>query len=125
VNGRQQLVLTAGVVLTLAMLLFPPWLFVYDLPPESHRGISLGGDKAGSDSHGHEHSERPAGYHFIATQNAPQDTKALALLFSNEDINLRYVSIKADTVRLAIQLTAMILIVGLMIFLLRARQGST
>lgn len=120
-NNRQQLVLTAGAIFTLVMLLFPPWLFVYDLPPESHRGIAFGGDRAGSDSHGHEHSERAAGYHFIASQNAPQDAKVLALLFSNEDINPRYVSVKADVVRLTIQLTGMVLIVGLMLFLLRAR----
>lgn len=103
-NNKQRILLGTGLLACLAMLLFPPWTFVYDRPPSSSRS-----EFTGSRSRGHEHSERPAGYHFIAGQHRPSDEYALIALFGNDELELRNVSIKMDTQRLLIQ----VLIVGL------------
>ena len=114
-NARQQLVLGIGALAILAILLFPPWLFVLDVPPSSHRVMDV------SSSQGHEHVERPAGYHSLLAQHVPQDPTALADLFAKTtgQMRMEYVSMKIDRTRLSIQVTIVILLIGIITLFLR------
>ena len=122
-NKPQKMVVTIGLALTIIALLFPPWRFVYDSPPERHSANRLNRfGNAYSDwpsdkptYRGKDHAERAAGYHFLLGQHVPQDSAGLARLFNRDsdldDMELRYLSIRIDAQRLAIQLAVILLVV--------------
>ena len=116
-NTKQRAVVIAAFVLILGMVLFPPWLFVLDVP--AHRESS-NGQFGGSSSHGRELAERPAGYHLLFGQHIPADEPELTRLFST-DVSLRYVSMRIDRTRLEIQTGAVLLLTAILYFILRKR----
>lgn len=106
-NLSQRIVLVLAFLVILVMALFPPWVYVSDSPQLLRR------------------AERPAGYHLIFGQHAPEDIGQLATLFSlepNQDgTSLRYFSIRLDGTLLLVQITATMLLTSILYLALRRR----
>jgi hypothetical protein len=117
-STKQRVVLIAASVVVLGMVLFPPWLFVLDMP--AHRSSTTRSEfgAGSSSSYGREHAERPAGYHSLFGQHVPADESESARLFST-DVSLRYVSMRIDRTRLEIQIGAVLLLNAILYFVLR------
>lgn len=102
----QRVSLTTGGVVILGMALFPPWLFVYrypEIPP----------------------IERPAGYHSLFGQHVPQDQQQVARLFGATTGGpiIRFISLRIDITRLAVQILATILLTSLLYLATRPRKA--
>jgi hypothetical protein len=96
-NSKQRTILIIGFAFIVGMMLFPPWIFVFDMPATS----SGAGDFYPSKSIGHQHSERAAGYHFLFGQHVPSDEAGLAKLFNRQPYELdvplaQYILIRID-----------------------------
>lgn len=105
-NLPQRIVLTIGFLVLLVVVLFPPWVFIY-----KHPNLAA--------------LERPAGYHFILGQHAPQDRTELARLFdmSYYDADLAFMNIRIDQTRLTFEIVGLLLLMSMLYLLLRsARQ---
>lgn len=100
-NLAQRIVLILSSLLLFAVILFPPWTFVYRLP-------ELG------------EIERPAGYHLIFGQHTPQDRTALKQLFSLAyQAELDFFSMRIDQTRLIFEIIGILLLMAILYFLLR------
>ncbi len=101
-NLAQRIALLLSSLLLLAVILFPPWTFVYRLP-------ELG------------EIERPAGYHLIFGQHTPQDRAALKQLFSlGYQAELDLFSMRIDQTRLTFEIAGVLLLTAILYLLLRS-----
>jgi hypothetical protein len=102
-NLAQRIVLLVGFIVLLAAVLFPPWVFIY-----KHPNLAA--------------LERPAGYHFILGQHAPQDRTELARLFhmSYYDADLGFMNIRIDQTRLTFEIAGVLLLTIILYFLVRS-----
>ena len=102
-NAPQRIVLTIGFLLLLVVVLFPPWVFIYKHPELAAL-------------------ERPAGYHFILGQHAPQDRTELARLFhmSYYAADLGFMNIRIDQTRLTFEIVGVLLLTVIPYFLVRS-----
>ena len=105
-NLAQRIILIIAALGIAAMMIFPPWVFVYDVPREKR-------------------VERFAGYHLISAQHDPQDLAQLTYLFSlnptDDDIRLRYFAIHVDGMRLFVQVSLTLVPTLLIVFILKSR----
>ncbi|HXM51581.1 MAG TPA: hypothetical protein VN956_27315 [Pyrinomonadaceae bacterium] len=117
-NTAQRIVLSAAFLIILGMVLFPPWMFVYNYP--------------GAGPIHAIHAERPAGHYLIFGQYTPQDPTQLAALFdidttafhSNvvpERTRLQFFSLRIDGMRLGIQIAMAIILALLLTLILKSR----
>jgi len=98
------------------MLIFPPWIFLYEPSKDSF----------GPFSH---KATRPAGYHLLFSSHAPQDQTQLSALFSLPNSS-RWASpsnfsMFIDRDRLYLQLGGLATITVLLLLLMRNKNGST
>ena len=102
-NLAQRIVLLLGFLLLLAIVLFPPWVFIYKHPELAA-------------------IERPAGYHLILGQHAPQDRTELSKLFglTYRDVSLAFVNIRIDQTRLTFEIVGVLLLTAILCLLLRS-----
>jgi hypothetical protein len=109
-NVAQRLILIVGFFAILGMTLFPPWTYLYN-PPRLDR------------------MERPAGYHFIFSDHTPRDQQRLIEIFNlgpNNEYNwalqgLRFFTIRIDTTRLTVQVTATLILITILYLAFRSR----
>ena len=102
-NVPQRIVLFIGFLVLLVVVLFPPWLFVF-----KHPNLAA--------------VERPAGYHLILGQHAPQDRTALGQIFSlkYEHTELMFFNIRIDQTRLTVEIVGVLLVTTILCLLLRS-----
>jgi hypothetical protein len=102
-NLAQRIVLLFGFIILLVTVLFPPWVFIYKHPKLAA-------------------IERPAGYHLILGQHAPQDRTELSKLFglTYEEVSLAFVNIRIDQTRLTFEIIGILLLTALLDLLLRS-----
>ncbi len=102
-NLAQRIVLLLGFLLLLVIVLFPPWTYIYRFPnlPEA---------------------ERPAGYHLIFGQHAPQDRTALAQLFATDYkyTQLVFFNLRIDQSRLTFEVVGIVSLTAILYLLLRS-----
>ena len=108
-NLPQRVVFGLGTIVIAGMVLFPPWLFVYD-PPE---GYIL------------HKTTRPAGYHSLFAQNRALDQTVLSEFFDIPNVQQvaspRYFSMIIDRDRLGVQLGGILAITLLLTLLLKSK----
>ena|SRR2546425_10532127 len=125
-NLAQRIVLILGVLAVIGIALFPPWVFVYSYPGCCNGVINA------------ERSERPAGYHLIFGQHVPQDQTYLVTLFDidtraplrsakvmPERTRLQFFSLRIDIARLAVQITAAVLLMAILFLAVRSSPRAT
>ena len=102
-NLAQRIVLSLGFVFLVTAILFPPWTYIYRFPqlPEV---------------------ERPAGYHLILGQHAPQDRSALSQLFAIEYkySRLELFNMRIDHTRLIFEIAGVLGLTTILYLLLRS-----
>lgn len=105
-NLAQRIILALGSIFLFVAILFPPWIYIFRVPDLPQQ-------------------ERPAGYHLIFGQHAPQDAQALSRLFSlqYQDPELEYFSIRIDQTRLTFQIVGILLMMVILYLLLRKREA--
>jgi len=110
----QRGILIFGGLVLLAMVAFPPWVYVFS-PPD--RGVRSEVNK----------SERFAGYYFLLNDHTPQDHAALIQKFNltrisfQDDADIRFFSIRIDSTRLAIQIIVTVIVIWLFWFAAKSR----
>jgi hypothetical protein len=109
VNLPQRIVLALGALIIAGMVLFPPWLFVFQ---PSEGGMAETFPKM----------TRPAGYHLLFSPHVVEDQTELAHVFSLPILPLRYFSVVIDTDRLLVQLGGALTITVLLTVLLKSRK---
>ena len=117
-NPGQRVVLILSFLVVLGMALFPPWIYVYDPPQSALRQEFV-------------RAERPAGYHLIFGVHIPEDQTALMKLFNLrpqygyewEFFGLQFFSVRMDGTRLAIQITAALVLTATLYLALRTNLG--
>ena len=112
-NLPQRVVLALGTIIIAGMVLFPPWLFVFDPPQFAAEAFHK--------------TTRPAGYHLLFSPHVPEDQTELVRIFSLPPKwyllhNLNYFSVVIDTDRLLVQLGGALAITVLLAFLLKSRK---
>lgn len=114
-NSAQRIILAVAMILLVCMLIFPPWIFVYQPSRDSF----------GPFSH---KATRAAGYHLLFSSHTPQDQTQLTALFglpsSNRWASLSHFSIIIDRDRLYLQLGGLATITVLLLLLTRKKNGS-
>jgi hypothetical protein len=105
-NLAQRIVLILAFACFSAMTIFPPWLYVHEVP--NQRPV-----------------ERPAGYHLLFGQHTPQDIDQLANLFGltpvEYDAKLRYFAMRLDGMRLFVQVGLTLLLIVILLFCLQTK----
>lgn len=102
-----------GVLAIALMVVFPPWLFVYDYPGQSQVRF---GEPA-------YRSARFAGYHAIMGANRPMDGSYLQSVFGlNQNPELRYFSMRIDKDRLWLQFAGVLAVALILTLLLKTRE---
>lgn len=104
------LLFVAGLALGV-MFLYPPWLFVLEVPSQSGRVVV---------ETGHRYEERPAGYNLVFGQHMPEDITELNRIFSTKETSLQYFRLRLDKNRLAVQVAGVLLLVALFWLALRS-----
>lgn len=107
-NPGQRIVLIIGLLIILGMILFPPWVYVFNPPTDlRYRLVRM---------------ERPAGYHLLFNDHSPQDLTQLLARFNltpesaytpayeQSYLTLAVFSIQIDKNRLTIQIGAVSLL---------------
>ena len=103
-------------IIVAGMILFPPWLFIYD-PPKMYLSVTR--------------TIRPAGYHLLFAPPVPEDQTELERIFGlpayskAPDYNasrLNYFSMVIDKDRLMIQVGGVLAITALLVLLLKVRK---
>jgi hypothetical protein len=118
-NASQRIVLALAAITITLMVIFPPWLFVYDFPGEDRTMYRHGGRIPAY------YTTRFAGYHAITGQNAPTDQTYLVTVFGLEsNTEIRYFSMRIDKDRLWIQLAGALAVTLLLVFLLKSRPSE-
>jgi len=112
VNLPQRIVLAGAAIIIAGMILFPPWLFIYD-PPKDYLYVHK--------------TIRPAGYHLLFARHVAEDQTELARIFGlppkDYDLQrLNWFSMVIDKDRLMIQLGGVLAITVLLVLLLKARK---
>jgi hypothetical protein len=107
-NVPQRIALFIGAIVIFFMILYPPWLFVFDQP----RFIRI---------------SRPVGYHSILFDHSPSDAGALVQMFSIDAAwtsqILMFTTMKIDSTRLIVQVGGTLIITGL-VFLVCGRRSK-
>lgn len=100
-------------LIVLGMVLFPPWIYVFDPPADLRHNLVK--------------AERPAGYHLLFTDHAPQDQRQLLTIFSltpepweQPYLTLLVFSVRLDAGRLTVQLGAVVLMTIILYLALRS-----
>lgn len=114
-NKRQRGILYVAFLVLLGMVLFPPWLYVYN-PPTTLHGVYV-------------RNERPGGYHLLTRDHTPRDKTELMDIFRldhREEWVMRFVtlqsfSMRIDGARLAVQITGTLLLASLLYLIVRPR----
>jgi hypothetical protein len=103
INQAQRIVLLVAFIVLLFVVLFPPWVFIYTFPELPQ-------------------VERPAGYHLLFGQHAPQDRTALSRLFAMEYrySELNFFNMRIDQTRLTFEIVGVLLLTALFYLLLRS-----
>lgn len=112
-NLPQRIVLAFGAIIIAGMVLFPPWLFIFDPPQYVAEAFHK--------------TERPAGYHLLFSPHVAEDQTELARIFNLPpkfyDIHrLSHFSVVIDTDRLMVQLGGALAITVLLTVLLKSRK---
>lgn len=116
-NLSQRVVLIVAVLAIALMVVFPPWLFVYDFPGEDRTMYRHGGRIPSY------YTTRFAGYHLITSANTPSNIGYLVNVFSLEPSTpLRFFSMRIDKDRLWIQLGGTLAIALILTALLKSRK---
>jgi hypothetical protein len=108
VNLAQRIILILALLVAFVMVLFPPWVYVYD-PPARTRFVR---------------SERPAGYHLLFGSHIPQDQSELNRIFGQSpgfQSGLQFFSIQLDGARLALQLVGLSVLAVIVFLVLSSR----
>jgi hypothetical protein len=107
-NPSQRIVLILAFLAILGMALFPPWTFIYD-EPEAKR------------------VERPAGYHLIFGQYAPENLDQLKAQFGlrpDYHTALQFFSIRIDGTRLFVQISTTMVLTSILYLALRRKPSD-
>lgn len=107
-SRKQRTVLVIGFLLVLGMFIFPPWRVIYDIPGEKGKFATSDIPKG--------HVEHSGGYRFLLGQ---QDSRVDSYVMVNGEETLAYVTTRIDYYRLAAQIAAVILLMGIAYLILR------
>jgi len=114
-NLAQRIVLILSFLVLLSMVLFPPWIYVFDPPADLRHHLVK--------------AERPAGYHLLFTDHSPQDQSQLLTVFNlrvapweQPYLTLLVFSVRLDAGRLAVQLVAVVLLTSILYLALQPSQ---
>ena len=102
--------LALGTIIVAGMVLFPPWLFVFDPPPADDAFRK---------------TTRPAGYHLLFSPHAVEDPTELAHVFNLPPSRVRRLfdfSVVIDRDRMLVQFGGTLAITVLLVFLLKSRK---
>lgn len=112
-NLAQRIVLAAGVIIIAGMVLFPPWLFVFDPPNFAAEAFHK--------------TTRPAGYHLLFSPHVAEDSTELARIFNLPPKwyalhDPSHFSVILDKDRLMLQLGGVLAVTVLLAFLFKSRK---
>lgn len=110
-NRHQRIVLGIATCIMALIILFPPWLFVFNPPPE---GI-------------YRPATRPAGYHLLLSPHRAMDSAQLSQIFALglPKVPLSLFTVVIDKERLTIQTVGLLIIATLLIILLKDKRPTT